>query len=159
MDPALSHLTVSPELALEFLAVFSRFEFALKVSNLRRPGDGEAKADWAVFAEAVADTFDPQRTAQLTHAFMYLTGEPLRHFAVENGALAWRPFNLPEGLSQAGRVVRLIKQVRNNLFHGGKFAPDPQAGSDRDSRLIQASLVVLRELLHLSPQVRAAYVD
>ena len=159
MDPALSHLTVSPELALEFLAVFSRFEFALKVSNLRRPGNGEAKADWAAFAEAVADTFDPQRTAQLTHAFVCLTGEPLRHFAVENGALTWRPFNLPEGLSQAGRVVRLIKQVRNNLFHGGKFAPDPWAGSDRDARLIQASLVVLRELLRLSPRVRAAYVD
>jgi hypothetical protein len=30
---------------------------------------------------------------------------------------------------------------------------------DRDSRLIQASLLVLRELLRLSPQVQAAYVD
>lgn len=159
MDPALSRLTVDPKLALEFLAVFSRFEFALKVTSYRQRRDGEAKADWITFAMAVNDSFHPNRTPELAAAFGYLTGQPLRRFAVENSTLGWFPFNPPPAASDAERVVRLIRQVWNNLFHGGKYAPDPQAGADRDFQLLQSSLVLLRELRRLIPAVEAAYVD
>ena len=159
VDPALSHLTVSREVALEFFAAFSRFEFALKVTNYLQPGDGEAKADWIRFANAVVNSFDPNRTPELGAAFAYLTGQPLRCLAVQNGALGWFPFNPPPGAPDAERAVRLIRQVRNNLFHGGKYAPDAQAAPDRDLRLLQSSLILLRELLRLAPAVHAAYVD
>ncbi len=159
VDPALTHLTVHPQIALEFLAVFSRFEFALKVTNYRQPGEGEARVDWIEFANDLADSFDPNRTAQLAAAFAYLTGEPLRRFAVQNGALGWFQLNLPPGASDAETVVRLIRQVRNNLFHGGKYAPDPEGGPDRDRRLVESALVLLPELRRLVPAVDAAYVD
>lgn len=157
MDPALTHLTVNPKLALEFLAVFSRFEFALKVTGFRHPGDGEAKADWIAFANKVANSFKPNRTPELGEAFTYITSQPLRRFAVENGTLDWFPFNLPHVASEAEKVVRLIRQIRNNLFHGGKYAPDAQSTPDRDSRLLQSSLVLLHELLSLNPVVHDAY--
>lgn len=159
MEPALTHLTIDRDLALEFLAVFSRFEYALKVSNFRHPGNGEAKANWITFANTVANAFDLNRTGELRDAFDYLTHQPLRRFAVENNRLDWFPFNLPPTASEAERVIRLVRQVRNNLFHGGKFARDPQSSPDRDSRLVGASLVLLRELLTLSPQVQKEYVD
>lgn len=159
VDPALTHLTVKPDLVLEFLAVFSRFEFALKVTNFLQPGGGEAKADWLGFADAVSCLFDPTRTAEVRDAFLYLTSEPLRRFAVEGGKLDWFPLNMPPIASEAECVIRLVRQIRNNLFHGGKFAPDPQSSPDRDTRLLHASLVLLRELLSLSPRVQAAYVQ
>jgi len=159
VDPALTHLTVKPHLALEFLAVFSRFEFALKVTNFRQPGDGEARADWLGFANAIRNSFDPTRTPEVQEAFVYLTSQPLRRFAVENGTLDWFPVNMPPVASEAEWVIRLVRQIRNNLFHGGKFAPDPQSSPDRDTRLLRASLVLLRELLSLSPCVQEAYVQ
>jgi hypothetical protein len=159
VDPALSHLTVNPKLALEFLAVFSRFEFALKVTTFRRAGEGEAKADWIAFANAVANSFNPNRTPELADAFAYLTSQPLRRFAVEHGTLDWFVFNLPGDASQPEKVVRLIRQVRNNLFHGGRFAHDSQAAPDRDSCLLEYSLVLLRELRTLRPDVEAPYVQ
>lgn len=158
MEPALAHLTIDRDLALEFLTVFSRFEYALKVSNFRHPGR-EAKANWITFANTVANAFDLNRTGELRDAFAYLTRQPLRCFAVENDRLDWFPFNLPPVASEAERVIRLVRQVRNNLFHGGKFARDPQSSPDHDSRLVRASLVLLRELLTLSPQVQKEYVD
>ena len=157
-DPALVHLPVARELALEFLAVFSRLEFALKVTNFRQPGEGEAKANWIGFANEIAGAFNPGRTPKIANAFAYLTGQPLRRLAVENGALDWYPFTVPQGISDAERVVRVVRQIRNNLFHGGKFARDPHANAERDTRLLEASLVVLRELRRLAPQVEEAYV-
>lgn len=158
-DPALVHLPVSRELALEFLAVFSRFEFALKVTTFRQPGEGEAKANWIGFANEVAGTFNPNRTPELADAFAYVVGQPLRRFAVVNGALDWYPFNVPARISDAERVVRVVGQIRNNLFHGGKFARDPQVNAERDTKLLAGSLVLLRELRQLAPQVEAAYVQ
>ncbi len=158
-DPALVHLPVARELALEFLAVFSRLEFALKVTNFRQPGEGEAKADWIGFANEIAGAFNPHRTPEIANAFAYLAGQPLRRFAVENGALGWYPVNVAGGISDAERVVRVVRQIRNNLFHGGKFARDPNASADRDTKLLEASLVLLRELRRLAPQVEAAYVQ
>ena len=159
MDAALSHLTVKRDLALEFLAVFSRFEFALKVTGYRQAGDGEARADWIAFANTVSNSFDPNRTQELADAFAYLTGQPLRVFGVQDGTLGWYPFNLPPTASGTEMLVRLVRQVRNNLFHGGKFAPDPQAAPDRDPCLLQSALVLLRELLTLAPTVQTAYVN
>ena len=158
-DPALIHLPVARELALEFLAVFSRLEFALKVTNFRQPGEGEAKANWISFANEIAGAFIPNRTPEIANAFAYVAGQPLRRFAVENGVLGWYPFNVPHGISDAERVVRVVRQIRNNLFHGGKFAHDPHANGGRDTRLLEASLVLLRDLRRLAPQVEEAYVQ
>ncbi len=129
------------------------------MGGFRQPGDGEARADWTALANATSNAFDPNRNAELREAFVYLTSEPPRRFVVEAGRLGWYPSNPTAGISETSKVVGLIRQVRNNLFHGGKFAPDSHSGTDRDSRLIRASLVLLRELLPLSPQVQAAYVD
>lgn len=57
---AVSKLTVTPELALEFLATFSRLEYALKVTRFRCSGEGEAKADWASFSAEIDTLLKPE---------------------------------------------------------------------------------------------------
>ncbi|HJX12988.1 MAG TPA: hypothetical protein VJ377_05605, partial [Dehalococcoidales bacterium] len=59
------------------------------------------------------------------------------------------------------RLIYIIKQVRNNLFHGGKF-PDPigpVGDPTRDPSLIKHSITVLKHLLFSSPDVKNCYFD
>jgi hypothetical protein len=51
----------------------------------------------------------------------------------------------------------MVRRVRNNLFHGGKFLAPEGAENDRDQLLVQHSLTVLRACIPLSAQVTAAY--
>ena len=154
---ALCSLTIAPDLALEFLGMFSRFEFALKAATFRQQGGGEVKADWAAFAQSIAGSFNPNRTPDSAAASAYFAAEPLRYLVERNGALAWVPF-VPRGNSDAERTISIIRQIRNNLFHGGKFAPDNRASADRDTRLVNAAMVLLSEMLSLVPDVEAAYL-
>ena len=154
---AVSKLTVSPELALEFLAAFSRLEYALKVTKFRCTGEGEAKANWTAFSAEIDTLFRPNRHTGLLEAFNYLTDEPPTILAVQNGMLDWYDFNVPASSSPSDKAIRIIKQVRHNLFHGGKFAQDPKASKDRDTKLLTFALRVLNELQSLIPDVHSAY--
>ena len=60
-------------------------------------------------------------------------------------------------LSDVVKIIRYIRRVRNNLFHGGKFSTLPVSDRRRNAELMQYSLVVLRECLRLADSVRAEY--
>jgi len=156
-DTAISKLTVEPELALEFLAAFSRLEYALKVTQFRKTGEGEAKADWSKFSLEVSRLFDPNKSEALSNAFAYTTTEPLRFLGVKNGVLDWYDFSVPQNCHPVDKAIRIIKQVRNNLFHGGKYAKDNKAAVGRDSKLLKSALLVLNELRQVIPDVQSVY--
>lgn len=156
-DIAVSKLTVTPELALEFLAVYSRLEYALKVTRFRSIKEGEAKADWSKFSLEVSDVFDPRKNEELSNAFAYITTEPLRFLGVRNGVLDWYDFSVPNNCSPIDKAIRIIKQMRHNLFHGGKYAHDNNASADRDSKLLTNALLVLKEVQQKIPEVKTAY--
>lgn len=154
---AVSKLTVPPELALEFMATFSRFEYALKVTRFRQNGAGEAKANWTLFASEVSALFKPNRSEILLEAFNYITSEPLKILAVQDGILDWYELAVPTTCEPAAKAIRIIKQVRHNLFHGGKFALDLNASEDRDIKLLTYSLQIMSDLKQLIPEVYTAY--
>ena len=57
--------------------------------------------------------------------------------------------------SAVTRWVYLLRLVRNNLFHGGKYefgAPAEQV--ERDTAIIRASLLVLDQCFEHHPQVK-----
>jgi hypothetical protein len=158
MDRALEKLTIPSDLALRFFGAFSRFEYALKVTPaFRQPGNGEAKADWRAYATAVAPMFDLAGDPALKAACAYVTQANLRYYSVQAGQAEWRPYPLPAGITDAEKAVRLIKQIRNNLFHGGKYAHDPEGNPERDEKLVAASLVILENLLRLDEGVQAIF--
>ena len=158
MDAGLRLLTVPPELALEFFSVFSRLEYALKITaQFRQAGNGEAKADWAAFAEGIAQSFEPHKNQETKRAFEFLVHANLRRLEVSGNDVEWKPFNVADPESDADRVIRIIKQVRNNLFHGGKYAREPDGSPERDRALLLHSLTILRYLVGLHAEVQAKY--
>jgi hypothetical protein len=157
MASPLDKLTIPRELVFEFFATFARMEYSLKVvPRFRQPGNGDAKADWASFAIEIAPAFAPAGDQRLRDALQYLLVPGLRYYSVLDDVLDWRPFPVV-GDSEALRTIRLIKQLRNNLFHGAKFALDPNSDPDRERKLVESATLLLHHMLALSGDVRAVY--
>ncbi len=157
MPSPLDKLTIPRELAFQFFAMFARMEYGLKVvPRFRRPGNGDAKADWTAFANEIAPNFAPVGNQELRDAVQYLTVPGLRYYSVLGDVLDWRPFPVA-GDTEALRAINLIKQLRNNLFHGAKFAQDPNSNPERERGLVESSIVLLEHMLGLSADVRMAY--
>jgi hypothetical protein len=156
----LRYLGVDAATATTFFMVFSRFEYALKFAGYRYPGR-RAKPSWDDFATAIADPFDaalaPEKTVFLG-AVAYLTDRPPNQQVQEHGQLSWAPFERrdQDDARAVHHVLDAVQQVRNNLFHGGKYF-DSQA--QRDEALIGASIAVLKTCVDMDAGVHAAYFD
>jgi hypothetical protein len=65
----------------------------------------------------------------------------------------------PQSKGKNDRLLRWlleeIRTVRNNLFHGGKFASEPS----RDRELLEHSIVILNAVLELDPDVMREFRD
>jgi hypothetical protein len=90
-------------------------------------------------------------------AVNYLLTNPPKKQVWKNNMLEFSDTSPDRNLSQAEQVLVLVRQVRNNLFHGGKFLPLPAGDNDRDQLLIRYSLTVLRECIPLHRPVDEAY--
>ena len=152
--------TVSPfeglqmprELACEFFAVFSRFEFALKKEGYVYVNRfGRAAPDWNRFAESAASALDVEIGSDFEAAINYLTSESPQ---VQVSAQGWSPAPL-RGSTRASQAFDAVQRVRNNLFHGGKHTPHSPPG--RDEKLVRLSLVVLQACLAQDDNLRATY--
>lgn len=156
MSSPLNQLSFDPHLAFEFLSVFARYEFALKAGGFADGDDRGVTAAWDRYAASIDAQFARLESAELSAAIEYLLGHPPKKQVLANGELAWR--DLPPNAKQprAVQVLLMVRRVRNNLFHGGKFLPT-KAGNDRDRLLVNHSLVVLRACLPLNDRIDAAY--
>ena len=150
------HLQFPAELACEFFAVYSRFEFALKECGFRRPGrNGVAEPYWDKFASEIAEPFSNIQDQDFAEAAKYLLDEPPMRQVIENNTLTWRSLVFENGASPAQSVLLAVRTVRNNLFHGGKHTPHSPQG--RDQKLVKACLTVLEVCLPLHGQLRDEY--
>lgn len=68
----------------------------------------------------------------------------------EHKRVAWRPVGLDDCGSDLERVVRLLKTVRNNLFHGGKHGSADWDDPGRTALLLTLGTTVLDELAAMS---------
>lgn len=151
---SLDGLQMPAQLACDFFAVFSRFEFALKDSGYyyvnRR---GRAAADWDRYFSHANATVRDDADPELFEAVQYLTAEPPQVQVApdqwdQNVLLRGGPGSIGTALDAAGRV-------RNNLFHGGKHTPHSPPG--RDEKLVRSALCLLRACLKQDRQLAAAY--
>ena len=145
-----------PDLVLRFIGVFSRLEYCLKVTRFRQGGDGEAKADWNAFVEAAEARFNPEESPELAKAYGYLTGNPPRSLEVKNGNV-FRVDYVKRGTARADEVMWIVKQIRNNLFHGAKFAHDLGSSPQRENKLLMSATILLSHLISVVPEVEDAY--
>ena len=153
------------DLLLNFSLTFSCFEFALKSFGLYKPpGRNDdpntgyrAEPDWDNFARRLSGRFQMASSPQLAEACQYLLLNPPWREVVANGALMWDTAAESDALSDVEKLIRYIRRVRNNLFHGGKFSTFPVSDRRRNAELMEYSLIVLAECLRLSDAVRAEY--
>lgn len=146
-DP-FSLIAIPKELACEFFAVFSRFEFALKEGGFVK-GEGRASPDWQRFTrEVVLEIPDDSPVAV---SLGYLIAYPPQ---IQTPNLKWKDVAL-QGKTDRAKALESIQRVRNNLFHGGKHPPMSSPG--RDAELVQASLAILYAVLEQNPEIRRDY--
>lgn len=150
MPSPFDSLQMPRELACEFFAVFSRFEYALKESGfLYVNRNGRAAPDWDSFAAAVTLQFIP--TSELAQAIDFLNHEPPQ---IQTSAYNWQHVPL-RGATPVAMALDAAQRIRNNLFHGGKHTLHSPPG--RDEALVQAAIVVLLGCISQNNSLRAAY--
>ncbi len=155
---------VNRNLLLAFFLSFARFEYALKSTGffVRKPEDPlrppGAEPDWDRFAVSLRDSFDCHKNNELTEACRYFLESPPNKQVIVNDAPAWET---PVRGTQAEIefILRMVRAVRNNLFHGGKHSIDVHESIERTELLLTHSLVVLNECLEVAPVQQAAYLE
>jgi hypothetical protein len=151
-------LNLDPALACEFLAVFARFEFALKAAGFVDGDEKKAEPAWDRYARAIDAAFTHLKGAELRVAVAYLLLQPPKKQIVVQGKIDWLDAPPDGNLPRAEQVLLMVRRVRNNLFHGGKFLAAEAGGDpDRDRLLVDHALMVLRACLPLHQDVAAAY--
>lgn len=136
----------------QFFFRFSRAEYALKASRFLQ-NSGEAKADWDKYANNIRDTFDANRTEELKNAVKYIKENPPKKQVVENGQLAWQQTD-NESMHLALFLNVMVRRIRNNLFHGGKFQNGASDDISRDLQLINSANIILLEMVGLHDEVK-----
>lgn len=155
-------LRVDKKMVADFFIIFSRFEYTLKRAGFATGDDGKVSANWGRFASVLKEHFDSTRTPELQEAVRYLDSHPPKKQILDNGVLSWRD-SVRNNDPQLIWLVRLIRTVRNNMFHGGKFPHFPVQDPSRNERLLHSSLVVQYECIELAdahcPDVQQFFYD
>lgn len=141
--------------AFSFFREFARCEYCLKAVGLLLGAPNNPKADWGAFAAQVMAVFDEPPNVETNDAIRYYLAHPPMKQVFFDGVLSWS--NAPPNYrNQAELVLLLVRRVRNNLFHGGKFNGhwfEPQ----RSEELLRGGLVILRAVILSHSKVHDAY--
>jgi hypothetical protein len=152
------------ELVLQFFVTFSRFEYALKRAGFVKNGAyGNASPDWQRFANEKGNALlDDPTDIEFTEACSFLLREPPRKQIVvaSHRSLQWQKNTKRSGEGNVEYLLRLVKDVRNNLFHGGKYPYEPVSGQAlRNSKLLRSCLTILEKCLSLDANVKDFFED
>lgn len=135
------------ETVFDFFYLFSRFEFALKENGYLNSHETGANAEpgWDEFTTKKQVNYKPSEEASLL-----LKAPPKRQKVDESDRLIWKLIGLDDCKSDLARVVRLLKTVRNNLFHGGKHDSGGWDNPVRTRFLLTNGIAVLIQLAELA---------
>lgn len=149
----LSEIGASRDTIIEFFAVFSRFEYSLKCAGYIEKDKSYVAADWDRFAEELNSSFKMKlnRDTELKSAVDYLIKNPPKKQINDNGTLSWsKADSWNEKKPILEWLLLMIRRIRNNLFHGGKFSVGPVQDLARDQQLLECSLRILEKCLRLN---------
>lgn len=141
-------------LALKLFSEFSRFEYALKEAGYVRKHKrhGTAEPAWPMFEEAVEESYRLEEDTEFAGAVEYLFSASPRVQVRKGEALDWKPLKRGER-TDIQWLTLLVRTVRNNLFHGSKYAYYSQEELDHDTVLVKSSLIVLKALASWNTEV------
>lgn len=143
--------------AFQFFFWFSRFEAALKESGFLKSEARGATAEpsWERFVKTYAGNY------ALTESGKKLIELAPERQVVGNGKnLSWCPVGIDDCRTDLCKVVRMLKTVRNNVFHGGKSGGAGWDQPERTEELLDAAtseLQALGKLAGLEADLRQIY--
>lgn len=151
LDEVYERVNFERELVFKFFTVFSFFEYALKRAGFAktRGTNNDVIPNWSKFANSIEEVFVPDATPVLAKAVNYMLDEPVKRQVLRNSSLSFASRRRPANKGDTEWLSLLIRGVRNNLFHGGKFRYHPE----RDNELIQSSLIILEAWAHCHHRV------
>ena len=154
--PFLENVALDHDLLLEFFITFARFEFALKNGGFVTGDLQGAKPNWRQFAGSL-DVGHARLDPKCAAAVDYFQLHPPWRQVMTSAGLAWDSTVGFTKLERMEQVLELVRRVRNNLFHGGKFSDHLHSAPGRNELLLRHSLAVLSRCLELSASVSASY--
>ena len=148
------------KLISDFFITFSRFECALKTSiTYSNERKGKIEPDWSKFTKSIKDTFNKDRTIELKTAVEFILNNPPKYQTIEFKTLRWVEKSFNHNEPELNKLEQHIRDIRNNLFHGGKFYGRFTHDVSRNAKLIKYAILVLDEWLELNIQVRTIFLS
>jgi hypothetical protein len=138
------------ELVNQFFTIFSVFEYALIGSGYAKSSNWDgATPNWNRFVVDIENEFDWQFDPELTSAVQYLLNHPPRRQVVRGEYLGWEESQRSPEMSIQNGCCAWLKPCATIYSTGAKYHYNPE----RDARLIQSSLLVLRAWARLKPEI------
>jgi hypothetical protein len=157
MENLYRHLHITPDLAVEFMVLFSRAEYALKSTQYAIGDVGRVDPAWDRFANDIHADFVAIADKSVSEASDYLLNHPPRKQVLEGEKIGFRDQAIDYQQKSTQQLLKMIRTIRNNLFHGGKYLPLGEHEAGRNQKLIESSLIVLKVCINLHQEVRASY--
>ena len=158
---------INKNLLLNFFLIFSKFEYALKAGGFHKrrkklnSHDGlpiyDAEPDWNRFDVSMRSSFQVDRNDELRRACEYILDTPPNKQVIVNNSVAWETPIREEHLSDIEFILKMVRCIRNNLFHGGKYSNEVHEDTERTELLLNSSLIILKECLALSPDLKRIF--
>jgi hypothetical protein len=149
------------ELAWEFFKIFACAEYSLKRASFL-VNKHRAEANWDDFANKIHDCVTSELKRPSPHAERYRSAKsfmlehPPKIQINRGGELEWEDLEEIAG-NETLILLKYVRRVRNNLFHGGKFnavwfAPE------RSEMLMTHSITILQFCIKINENVNQAYL-
>jgi len=153
--------TEDKDRAWHFFVFFSRMEYALKrTCRFLLNGRGnEAKPNWDLFGSCHDVAFNANISPEVKEAITYFMNNPPRKQIVDDGVLSWsEPEEYRGNQPLLKWLLVMVRRVRNNLFHGGKYPSAFIADPSRDQALIRHAMTILQAALSLDEEVKRIFL-
>lgn len=140
-----------PVEAITFFVRFSQFEYALKrIGGYAVQNQGYVKILWKEFLSGKDDISTPGNPS----IDYYFDNPPAEFLLDDIHENPWRKRNLVERNNSS--LLRLLRDVRNNLFHGMKpelVFGGPDGDLKRSIELLKHGNAILEEFMKLEPRI------
>ncbi len=145
------------DLTIEFMVTFSRMEHALKSTGYAIGNEDKVEPAWDRFANEIDQQFNQLEDKELIEAKNLLLNSPPRKQVLKEDQVKFKDQTVDQHQRTTQQIIRFVRTVRNNLFHGGKFLPAGEEEAGRNEVLVGASLKVIRACIELNGRVKQSY--
>lgn len=157
MEDVFRHLHISQELVCRFVAIFSRMEYALKSTRYAIGGEKRVEPAWDSFANDIDDAFFKILDPEVIEARNYLLTRPPRKQTLAGNRVTFTDQAIDASQKQTQQLLLMVRTVRNNLFHGGKYLPQGEQEVGRNHLLVQHALTVVLACSKLDQEVCTSF--